>query len=126
MWSGFTKQLPIKNRLDEKYLVEGDGGGVEVMLTGAPVCEGGDASMMSSESTVDREAGRQTSRVKVKEERIQAEEVPVYLRWSQSWAPQCQPSPAGNRHISSVHQHTEKNLNVQSKMILTPIKGTNF
>lgn len=39
--------------------MEGEGGGVDVMLTGAPDWEGGDPSMMSSESTVDREAGRQ-------------------------------------------------------------------
>lgn len=36
-----------------KYLVEGEGGGVEVMLIGAPDWEGGDPSMMSSESTVE-------------------------------------------------------------------------
>lgn len=36
--------------------MEGEGGGVEVMLTGAPDWERGDPSMMSSESTVDGEA----------------------------------------------------------------------
>lgn len=35
--------------------MEGDGGGVEVMLIGAPDWEGGDPSMMSSESTVEEE-----------------------------------------------------------------------
>ena len=38
--------------------MEGEGGGVEVMLIGAPDWEGGDPSMMSSESTVDRGAGQ--------------------------------------------------------------------
>lgn len=33
--------------------MEGEGGGVEVMLIGAPDWEGGDPSMMSSESTVE-------------------------------------------------------------------------
>ncbi len=47
------KSCPFVNR---KYLVEGEGGGVEVMLIG-PDWEGGDPSMMSSESTVEGEAG---------------------------------------------------------------------
>lgn len=35
--------------------MEGEGGGVEVMLIGAPDWEGGDPSMMSSESTVEEQ-----------------------------------------------------------------------
>lgn len=59
----FEKPCPAINR---KYLVEGEGGGVEVMLIGAPDWEGGDPRIMSSESTVEGEAGVMTDWISFK------------------------------------------------------------
>lgn len=71
------------------------------MLIGAPGWEGGDPSMMSSESTVDTEAGCQSSSLTWSRNNGKQTQTPGYLRWSRSSAPRCRPSPAEDRR----HRH---------------------
>lgn len=74
--------------------MEGEGGGVEVVVMDAPGWEGGDPSMMSSESTVEGKADVRQRHRKLTGVKGHREGRQVYLRWTGSSAPRCRPSPA--------------------------------
>lgn len=62
--------------------MEGEGGGVEMMLIGAPDWEGGDPSMMSSESTVEGQEEHLTKTLRLSEVKGHGEGRQAYLRWT--------------------------------------------